>query len=70
MTNKPIITKKLFTYLFGRPPENDDLDRVNCSEAGKLGHRLCGICKRHRLPMFCCDDIDCIKDSFNGKAIL
>ena len=39
----------------GRIPENDDLDRCNCPDAGKIGHWACGICKEHNTPVFMCD---------------
>lgn len=38
----------------GREPENDDLDRCNCKQAGEQGHRACGICEEHRMPVFAC----------------
>lgn len=40
-----------FAAIFGREPENDDLDRINCPKAGTLGHRYCGVCS-HGLPRF------------------
>ena len=38
----------------GRAPENDDLERVNCPEAGVDGHWLCGWCENHDKPFFEC----------------
>jgi len=46
-------TKEYFLERTGRLPENDDLDRVNCKDAGKLGHNDCGVCM-HNYPMFMC----------------
>ena len=37
-----------------RWPKDDDLDRVNCRHAGRIGHMCCGWCKKHRAPMFQC----------------
>lgn len=37
----------------GFAPENDDLERANCAEAGEPGHYGCGLCK-HGLPVFRC----------------
>lgn len=37
-----MITYEQFEKATGFPPENDDLERVNCPEAGKLGHWSCG----------------------------
>jgi hypothetical protein len=36
------ITKDYFIEATGYEPENDDLDRVNCEDAGKIGHECCG----------------------------
>jgi hypothetical protein len=40
--------------LFGRPPVQDDLHRVNCDQAGTPGHWMCGACLQHRRPRFEC----------------
>lgn len=48
------ITRKKFKEATGRNPENDDLERVNCPDAGKIGHRSCGWCKNCNLPVFEC----------------
>lgn len=45
-----------FENRVGRAPDNDDLDRVNCGEAGTRGHRGCGVCEKHNLPMFTCNE--------------
>ena len=39
----------------GQEPEQDDLDRANCEEAGQLGHWGCGICI-HKQPVFMCPE--------------
>lgn len=36
------ITAKIFKEATGREPEQDDLERCNCLEAGTIGHGLCG----------------------------
>lgn len=38
----------------GRPPERDDLDRVNCPLTGSIGHWSCGWCGQHDKPRFEC----------------
>jgi hypothetical protein len=48
------MTAEQFKILFGREPELDDLDRVNCPDAGKLGHSQCGICGTCNKPKFEC----------------
>lgn len=37
----------------GRHPEQDDLDRVNCSKKG-AGHMMCGWCIKCNAPYFEC----------------
>lgn len=50
------ITEAEFEAKVGRPPLQDDLERVNCTnpEAGQRGHRQCGWCETHNLPYFEC----------------
>lgn len=43
-----------FYGLVGRPPVNDDLDRVSCPIVGGVGHWLCGWCPGHDQPRFEC----------------
>jgi len=45
---------KEFTEKVGRPPEQDDLERVNCEKAGERGHRNCGWCRACDTPRFMC----------------
>ena len=49
----------------GRPPECDDLERVNCSEAGTLTHMSCGWCDSCDGPRFECA---CAILAFNKRA--
>lgn len=48
------MTKEEYKKLFGSEPIQDDLDRVNCQEVGKIGHFQCGICSEHDKPRFQC----------------
>jgi hypothetical protein len=43
-----------FTKRFGQPPEDDDLDLVNCKKVGVVGHWFCGICEVHGKPRVYC----------------
>lgn len=52
MTSKTIDEAE-FERRFGRKPQNDDLDRVNCTSPGKIGHFMCGVCEHDR-PCFEC----------------
>jgi hypothetical protein len=36
------ITAEQFKAATGREPEHDDLERVNCSKSGEIGHYFCG----------------------------
>lgn len=47
------ITAEIFKNATGRDPENDDLERVNCSRRGP-GHFSCGWCNQCNSPMFEC----------------
>jgi len=53
-----MITAEKFKEATGFEPENDDLERCNCTEAGKLGHHYCGWCDEHNKPVFMCG---CVK---------
>ncbi len=49
------IIAKYFEECTGYEPENDDLERVNCSVAGEdIGHLNCGWCKKDNMPVFLC----------------
>lgn len=45
---------KIFIEMTGREPEQDDLDRTFCLEAGQDGHYYCGICEKCKKPRFIC----------------
>lgn len=48
------ITAERFIQATGFEPENDDLERCNCPDVGKIGHRFCGWCFLHNQPVFNC----------------
>ena len=48
------MTAEEFEKKVGRPPEHDDLERVNCQKAGETGHLQCGWCRKHDKPRFAC----------------
>ena len=48
------MTAQEFEARTGYAPAQDDLDRVNCEEAGTVGHLCCGWCEKHDGPMFQC----------------
>lgn len=43
-----------FEAALGRFPENWELDRVNCPQAGSIGHYSCGWCPFHIQPTLMC----------------
>lgn len=43
-----------FIIAVGREPVLDDMDRVNCVDAGQPGHYQCGWCDTHDKPRFIC----------------
>ena len=47
-----MITEELFKQYVGREPQDDDLDRCNCNNAGKAGHNMCGWNNKQNLPVF------------------
>ena len=46
------ITADDFEQLTGQAPKQDDLERVNCDEAGNAGHHQCGLCEQCGYPRF------------------
>lgn len=40
-----------FKQRYGTHPVNDDLERIDCADAGKPGHMSCGLCA-HGKPRF------------------
>ena len=48
------MTATEFAAKTGRAPEQDDLERVNCAQAGKIMHWQCGWCPTHDTPHFEC----------------
>ena len=47
-----MIDAAAFKAATGHEPQDDDLDRCNCSEAGKLGHYSCGWNSAEDMPVF------------------
>jgi hypothetical protein len=47
-----MITAEHFKAATNREPEHDDLDRSNCTEAGRAGHLCCGWDHERDLPQF------------------
>lgn len=47
-----MITAEQFTKAVGHPPEDDDLERVNCPRAGTPAHWDCGWCYSENKPNF------------------
>ena len=52
--SKAKLTAAAFRKRFGVKPTQDDLERVNCMQAGLPGHTQCGICIEHGKPRFEC----------------
>lgn len=48
------MTADQFLRVMGRPAELDDLERVNCPLAGRIGHLGCGWCKFCHTAKFQC----------------
>lgn len=48
------MTPEQFLERFGKVPEDDDIQRAICPQAGEVGHRNCGICPTHDKPRFMC----------------
>lgn len=46
------IDKDMFKRATGLEPEQDDLERSNCKEAGTIGHYHCGWSSFLNRPMF------------------
>jgi hypothetical protein len=47
------MTVEEFYMATGCWPQDDDLERANCEQAGMAGHTSCGICE-HGKPVFVC----------------
>lgn len=61
-----IMTAEQFQAITGHKPEFDDLERANCSLAGRIGHQSCGIC-RHGKPVFLCHE--CFEEAINSVPL-
>lgn len=47
-----MITKEQFKEATGRDDTQDDLERCNCQNAGKIGHMSCGWNYTKNMPVF------------------
>ena len=47
-----MIDAETFKAATGLDPRDDDLERCNCSDAGKLGHYSCGWNVAENMPVF------------------
>jgi len=54
MPKQKKITASEFLRLFGRRPEQDDLERINCPNAGQTRHWHCGVCPECNKPRWEC----------------
>ena len=50
----PVVDEVRYEVLTGYAPENDDLERANCQEAGTTGHLACGLCATCGKPAWTC----------------
>lgn len=48
------MTPAEFHARFGFEPQQDDLHRATCEQAGSVGHWQCGVCQIHNKPRFMC----------------
>lgn len=48
------MTEAEYRDTFNREPTNDDLERINCGQAGGAGHFCCGWCMDHETARFEC----------------
>lgn len=46
------ITREIFIKAVGEEPQNDDLERCNCSQSGEMGHMFCGWNQLKNGPVF------------------
>lgn len=49
---KSRITRESFFAATGFWPEQDDLERCNCDQAGRIGHTMCGWDSARNMPNF------------------
>lgn len=47
-----LITEELYIKHVGKKPVDDDLERCNCPNAGKVGHNSCGWNEPKQKPVF------------------
>ncbi len=49
-----MVTEEEFEKAIGWPPNDDDMERVNCKTVGDIGHWSCGWCNICDKPRFEC----------------
>lgn len=52
--SKGKMTAVMYESITGDKPIQDDLERVNCPNAGEIGHSNCGWCFKCNTPAFSC----------------
>lgn len=57
-----------FTERTGYAPVQDDLERVNCAEAGEPGHWGCGWCDKHNGPRYECGGHEAACEKVKAKV--
>lgn len=57
------MTAQEFQEATGHEPMDDDLERVNCPDAGRIGHVTCGWCAKHQRPVAWCLTKKCRKQA-------
>src|SRR5574343_1589228 len=63
-------TEKDFLDVTGNLPEDDDLARVNCQEAGEIGHECCGICHHNRPKFLICPHCNIEREELAARILL
>jgi hypothetical protein len=52
-----VVDEVAYEVLTGFAPENDDLERANCENAGETGHLACGLCSTCGKPTWTCSHL-------------
>lgn len=63
-------TAQQFEEMTGFPAIEDDLERLNCDQAGEIGHGGCGFCPDHKKPRFVCGCFNMDKGRAKCKLLL
>lgn len=57
MNSVHTVTASEYEAAVGNAPVDDDLERVNCKNAGEMGHDYCGWCPKCNKPRFICGHV-------------